>query len=125
MGFLDLQSFCCGLANLQLGCKIISLATAVYSFAVFAVVCYKRNLRKGFFVLHSHILKGVSYNDLLIAGAAYILLFFALLLLYGVLERVKVLVRQKRVRSTRLTICKTLMVSFLFSSSSCSCSCEL
>ncbi len=44
MGFLDLQSFCCGLANLQLGCKIISLATAVYSLAVFAVVCNKRNL---------------------------------------------------------------------------------
>ncbi len=74
----------------------------------------QKEFTKRVFVVHSHILKGVSYNDLLIAGAAYILLFFALLLLYGVLERVKVLVRQKRVRSTRMTICKTVMVSFLF-----------
>ena len=38
MGFLDLQSFCCGLAPLHLGCKVIAFASTVFSFAVFAVV---------------------------------------------------------------------------------------
>ena len=73
MGFIEVETFCCGLANLDRGCRLISLVTLCYSCLLFTLSCATNGTKEE-------------------AHAAYVLLILTTLLIYGVVERTKLAV---------------------------------
>ena len=72
MGIIEVESFCCGAFGLERGCKIIALITMAFSALLFFL--------------------SLSQGSVMEAHAAYLLLALTLMLLYGVIERVKMVV---------------------------------
>lgn len=67
---IEVTSFCCGFADLERGCKIIALISLAYACMLFSLSVSNQNITE------SH--------------AAFLLLLLTLMLIYGVIERVKV-----------------------------------
>lgn len=72
MGIIGVESFCCGAFGLERGCKIIAVVSMAFSALLFFL--------------------SISQNSLKEAHAAYLLLALTLLLVYGVVERMKTVV---------------------------------
>ena len=71
-GFLEVNSFCCGVTNVEKGCKIIALFSLGYSLLIFFIASVDQ-----------------SYIEVTVA---YLLLLLTALLVYGVCEKIKFLV---------------------------------